>query len=87
MSEREQLGMFDADEVLPLWTGTAPRGQVEVFGPSPVARQLGFACPICKGVGWVVVDGKRVRCTCGVEREEQNAGDTDGVSRGDCAGG
>jgi hypothetical protein len=56
--------MFSAAEVLPLFTGTAPAGHVGGFAPRPAARQMSLSCPICKGAGEVVVDARRVRCTC-----------------------
>jgi len=61
---KEQLQMFESDEVLPLWTGTAVTGRVEVYRPRPAARQAAFGCPVCHDTGVVRVNGRLIRCTC-----------------------
>ncbi|MBN2391646.1 MAG: hypothetical protein JXR84_13055 [Anaerolineae bacterium] len=62
--KKQQMQMFEADEVLPLWTGTAMQGEVEVYRLRPAARQMGFGCPVCHDTGVVQVNGRTVRCTC-----------------------
>jgi len=68
--KKRQTQMFEADEVLPLWTGTAVPGQVEVYRPRPAARQAGFGCPVCHDTGVVRVNGRTMRCTCPAGTEE-----------------
>jgi hypothetical protein len=59
-----QQQMF-GPEVLPLFSGQAPRVPEERFAPKPQARQLHLGvCPVCEDTGLVVVDGQRRRCTC-----------------------
>lgn len=69
VAEKAQLVLFAAEEVLPLFTGTAMVGEVEVFVPQPAARQLGLGCPICHDTGEVHVDGRLTRCICQLTRE------------------
>jgi len=56
----QQLGMFQTED-LPLFSGTAQRGKLEVFKPGEVAHQDSFArCPVCLDTG--SFDGHQ--CTC-----------------------
>jgi hypothetical protein len=60
--------MFDHED-LPLFSGTAPKGQDEVYEPELQSRQgrlPGMECPICHGFGAVRQDGKLKRCICQV---------------------
>ena len=67
---KKQTAMF-GEEVLPLFSGTAPPGAIEVFIPQPAPQQPALFCPVCKGTGEVVVKGRRIRCPCpqGQQRE------------------
>ena len=56
-TKREQLEMFEVDEVLPIFTGAPMKGHVETFAPGPAARQLTTGCPVCLGTGVVKVNG------------------------------
>jgi len=60
----KQTRMFGHED-LPLFSGTAQRGDLEEFRPTeePVQSRL-FDCPICRGTGSVVVNGALRRCTC-----------------------
>ena len=61
--------MFGA-ETTPLFSGTAPRGRVEVFSPRPYADQQSFAgCRFCRDTG--VVDGKFCTCEAGQQARER----------------
>jgi len=60
----KRQGTLFGEEVLPLFSGTAPRGEVESFTPQTVPRQPAMFCPLCKGTGEVLVEGRRVRCLC-----------------------
>ncbi len=64
MKAKRQTEMFTVEEVTPLFTGSALRGQVEAYRPQPAARQTAFGCPVCHDTGEVVVNGRKVRCTC-----------------------
>lgn len=60
----KRQGTLFNEEVLPLFSGVAPKGKVDVFTPPPATQQDAMFCPICKGACEVVINGRRVRCTC-----------------------
>jgi hypothetical protein len=56
--------LFDDTDTLPLFSGTAQRGQSESFNPGPAYHQetLG-TCPICHDTGRV--EGRYCTCDAG----------------------
>ncbi len=74
MKAKRQTEMFTVEEVAPLFTGSAMQGRVEVYQPQPAARQATLGCPVCHDTGVVLVNGRRVRCTCpaGVQEVEHD---------------
>ena len=72
---KKQARMFDAGETLPLFTGTAAQGRVEVYRPKRAVQQQGFGCPVCHDTGVVQVNKRMVRCTCPVGQGVDDDGD------------
>jgi hypothetical protein len=60
----KQQRMFESED-LPLFSGTAPKGELQDFNPQPADRQLGmFDCPLCRDTGLVKVGSRWVNCLC-----------------------
>ena len=74
----KQLTMFPAGEDLPLFSGTAPKGNIEVYDPSYVGHtMLDLDCKLCFDTGTVQVEPGVIRfCTCakGDEARRQTQG-------------
>ena len=72
-----QIDMFDTGDDLPLFSGTAQRGQESTFTPQEEPKQLSMtSCPICKDTGTVGTyecalwnKPKQIKCICNQKEE------------------
>jgi hypothetical protein len=61
-----QANMFaGTNEDLPMFSGTAIPTPDDSFRELETAYQITMLCPTCMGTGYVILNGKKVSCTCG----------------------